>query len=481
MEFKTRDTIVASLRDSIESRLNIDLTEGTSERDLFVEAPIEGQLLPIWTTLEYLYKLQAPFTHTADLLEEDLDVFCKNNNVHSIPATYSTGEITFYTYSEPAQDITITSSDSCETDSGTSFTVNGYYNILYENRSNYYNATLSRWEITCAVIADESGTIGDAGQETVINLSSTIDGIDGCINNSIITGGTDEGSIFERLELVKRNFSGRSLSTVEGIKLFVENYVDNVTVVGSNDLLMLRTGNIGGGIDIYVRGESPSNYIETIVITSTGLITESSTYTGTTITLKKQPATSIDLFVKNDTTISNSYFSLEEDDGLLAISTRCKNKLVLTSTGVTELGEFVDGDTLEIRYTYNSLLETIEKALTTTENIYNNRDILLRGHSFYTIDIAMNVKLYTGYTLDDVTSSASTSISTYIESVIESYVELADVVALIKALSSVDNIDLTTAVLTPSDGRTATSSGDIIVNSNEYAKLGTVTFTEWTA
>ena len=43
MDFKTRDTIISSLVASIENKLAVDLTEGTPERDIFVEAPTDGQ------------------------------------------------------------------------------------------------------------------------------------------------------------------------------------------------------------------------------------------------------------------------------------------------------------------------------------------------------------------------------------------------------------------------------------------------------
>lgn len=482
MDFKTRETIQSDLKSALEDKLNLDLTEGTTERDIFVEVPVEGQLVNVWTALEYLYKLQAPLIYYNDLLEEDLDIYCINNGVDEIPATESTGYLTFYTSSEPTEDIIITTGSGGSNNDGVQYLVEGYYIIPYDDRDNYYNNTLKRWEITCSVSSSLTGVDSVTGQGTVTTLLSSIAGIEGCTNNNIIDGGTDEGTILERLNLVRRNFSGRSLSAIEGIKLFVEDYSDNVNIVTSNDPLMLRTNNLGGGIDIYIRDSELSSTVDTITVTSTGLNNSISVnYDTTSIILDKQPVDSIILFSKNDVIISSDYYELEKDTGLLSKSSRSIDKLTLTSTGLTELGEFVDGDSLEIRYNYNSLLESIETQLNSPVNLYDNRDILLREQESFTVDIAMTVKLTTGSTISTATSAASLEISAYIEGITTGYVELIDILALIRNLSSIDNVDVSTAIITPSDGRDKSSNGDIYVDSNEYAELGTITFTEWTS
>lgn len=107
MEFKSANTLRTSLVTRYSNALDIDLTEGTPERDIFVEAPIEAQLIDLWNGLEYLYKLQAPFLYQDELLEEDLDSFCRNEGVGSISATYSSGKLLFYTYNTPTSNITI--------------------------------------------------------------------------------------------------------------------------------------------------------------------------------------------------------------------------------------------------------------------------------------------------------------------------------------------------------------------------------------
>jgi hypothetical protein len=482
MDFKTRDSLTSALISALQARLNIDLTEGTPERDIFVEAPVTGQLLDIWTALEYLFKLQAPFIYSDELLVGDLDIFCRNNGVNEIPATYSNGQVLFYTYTEPAKDIIITSSNSCATSDGKNYTVSGYYTISYLNRATYYNAINRRWEITVNVIAQTPGTAGTTAALTINKVNGSIAGIEGVTNLSAITGGTDVGTIQERLALVKRNFKGRNLATTEGIKLFVDNYSKNSAIIGTNDPLMLRTNNLGGGIDIYIRDEIMEGAVDTVTFTSTGLNTLTDpVYTTTSIKFIYQPVHTISTVSKNGITLNTTYYTLTKDIGLLYKSTSALDKLILTSAGLANIGYFAAGDVVVINYNYNVLLHTIQNELNAPINLYDNRSFLLREQSFFTVDTYMKVKLYTGYTIANVISSASLKISDYISANTTSLIEFADIVSIIKNIAGVDNIDLPTGTITASDGRTKTASGDIPVGSNEYAKAGIMNLVEWIA
>jgi hypothetical protein len=481
MDFKTRDTLISSLINSLESRLTIDLTEGTPERDIFVEAPTTGQLLDIWNALTYLYKLQAPFIYSNELLVGDLDVFCRNNAVNDIAATYSSGEVMFYTYTEPTKDIIITSSNSCATADGKNYTVSGYYTIPFTNRSNYYNATTRRWEITTNVIAGTAGTAGTTAALTINKINGSIVGIEGVTNTAAITGATDAGTIQDRLALVKKNFKGRNLATLIGIGLFVDNYSKKSAIIGSDSPLMLRMGGLGGGIDIYIRDEIMEGVVDTVTITSTGLNTlVDPQYTLTSIKFLYQPVHEIASVTKNGVILDNTYYELIQDSGLLSKSTESLDSLYLTSTGLAHLGEFKIGDIIVINYNYNILLHTIQNELNSSTNLYDNRSFLLREQSFFTVTVNASVKLYSGYTIANIISSASLKISDYIDGITNNVVELADIIGIIKNIAGVDNIDLSTAKLTASDGRTPTASGDLNISDNEYAKAGDILLIEWT-
>jgi hypothetical protein len=243
---------------------------------------------------------------------------------------------------------------------------------------------------------------------------------------------------------------------------------------------MLRTGGIGGGIDIYIRDDIELGTSDTITFTSTGLNNlVDPTYTTTTITMQNQPVHLISTVTKNNVELDTSYYTLLKDTGLLANSTIALDKLSLTTAGIIALGVFKIGDVVAITYNYNSLLHTIEDALNSSTNLYDNRSFVLREQSYFTVDVYMQVSLLSGYTIADIISASSLTISNYIDTDTSSLIELATIFSLVKITAGVDNANLTTAYITPSDGRAKTAAGDIPVNSNEYAKADVINLVVW--
>lgn len=480
MDIKNLTSLRTSLETSYNNTSDIDISEGTPEREMFIEAPIQGQLLEIWDAIQYLNKLQAPFLYSNDLLTEDLDVYCRNHDVSNIPATYSTGELTFYTYNEPSKNIILDPTHSASTGEQ-DYTITGYYVLPYADKDSYYNTTEKRWEITCRVRANTAGPDGTTGVGTITTLLTAIPGIEGCVNNSPITGGLEEGTISERLNKVKRQNKGRTLGPIDGIRLFVEGYSSYVNIVGANDPLMLRTEGLGGGVDIYIRSSEIEGALDTVTLTSTGLSGDDvdSTYTESSIILSNQPVSSIALVTKNGTVLDQTYYSLYKDTGVLRKSTRAQDALQLTSTGLIATGLLATNDVVEIRYNYNKLLSTIEAELNSTSNLYDNRDCLLREQEDVIIDVYMKVKLYTGAALATVKSTSSLNISSYMTAFDGDAVELIDILSIVKNTTGVDNIDTPSALLTPRDGRQKTTSGDVPIGNNEYPVLGTLSLVLW--
>ncbi|HRZ18857.1 MAG TPA: hypothetical protein P5136_02260, partial [Methanofastidiosum sp.] len=205
-------------------------------------------------------------------------------------------------------------------------------------------------------------------------------------------------------------------------------------------------------------------------------------YTNNSIKTIKQPIISIISVLKNNVVLSTDYYSLSTDTGILKNSTRSSDKIVLTSAGITSSGYFVPGDSVEINYLYNGLLSTIENDLNSTTNHYENRDYLLRGMTEVTINLTFRFKEISGQNFDDVSTQVALDESTYINSILnQGSLERADIVSVAKANAYVDNIDLSSVVITPVGGGTVTAQGDVEFAKNEYPASGTITLTRWTS
>jgi len=484
MLYKTIQDLRAEMLDAFSQRLpNIDLTEGTPERDIFIEAPLAGQIYPLWQQLSYIYKLHAPLTYYNELDSTDLINYAANFNVFPRGATYSTGNVTFYTTTQPTQDIFIPDGTIVTTlgASPLSFAVQGNYTMYASIAASYYNAVTQRWEITCPVKALVAGSTIRAGSNSVTKMKSAITGLSGVTNESPITGGTDAESVEDMLRRVIEVFQGRGLGTTQGLKNYVRTFVKDVNIVGANDVEMLRDNGVGGAIDIYIIGETLTNDLYTVYITSSGLSNPIDvTYTSTEIILRYAPVKRIISVSKNGSLLPSSAYTLTLDTGVLALSTRAMDKVVLTSSGLIAGYQFVHGDTVEINYVYNSLPKSIEDDLNSPQNHFINRDYLVREMRVVTVDTFIRIREEMGQDFVTVKSLVETTISTFINSVLSGgSIELADVIGEVKKHQSVDNIDLSSVAFTISGGGTITAQGDILLGKNEYPQSGTITVEQW--
>ena len=363
------------------------------------------------------------------------------------------------------------------------FAVQGTYTMYQSIASSYYNATTERWEISCAVKALVPGTETAVGSNTVVELVTGISGISGVTNSDPITGGEDAETTEEALDRVLDTFQGRGLGPTQGLINFILPYVDAVNVVGANDPLMERDEGLGGMIDFYIIGDDLTSATDTVAITSTGLSNGVNvSYTSTGIILENQPVHEITALIVNDVVIQTSYYQLTQDTGILSKSTDSSDMVTVTSTGLQNGFFFQASDTVEINYIYNALLTEIEDDLNSAENHYENRDYLLREMTEVTIDVYLEITELSGQDFTSVSDTVELAISEYINSLKNTGpLELADIIGLVKSITSVDNINLTTADLTPTGGGTKTAQGDILFDDNQYPTSGTITIVQWTS
>lgn len=463
---------------------SLDLTEGTIERDIFVEAPIAGQLIEIWDQIAYSAKLHAPVIYYEDLVRSDIDAYMANFNIGVRAATNSYGSITFYTNSAPTQDVIIPSGTTVKTQDSNplEFIVQADYIIYYSIAPSYYNSIEDRWEIECAIKALEAGPLYSAGSGTITILPSIVPGIDGVVNANAVSGGLAEEEIASALRRLVEKFQGRGLATYAGLRSYIRGFSNEVNLVGSEDPEMLRDQGRGGAIDIYIIGDEIENATDTISITSTGLANpETVSYTTDSIVMANQPVDDILSVTISTTTLLPDNYELVEDTGLYKRSTDGFDKVQLTSTGITSTGYFVHGDVIEVSYLYNALPTEIKDSLNSSENYYINRNYLVRTMTPVTIDMYMKFKELAGQDFNDISTSVELVLSTFINEIgAAGSVELADLIGEAKASPSVDNIDLTTVDITHTGGGTSTAQGDILLGKNEYPIAGTFTLVRWT-
>ena len=329
---------------------NLDLTEGTPERDLFVEAPLAGFISPLWSYATYIAQLQSPMVYSANLAVDDINNYINTFQIIPVGATYASGTVTFFTYNKPTADIIIGTGTTVTT---TSNPPNQYVTtktavIYLSNNAPYYNASTERWEITASVQSNTAGSGYAAGANTVTRIPNKINGIDGCTNFMPIIDGSPAESINSKLQKVTQKFQGRDLSSTSGTKSYIKSLSSNANVVLAGDPLMLRDGGLGGCIDVYVMDQNLITTSDTLTITSTGLINPTNVkYTTTTIKMSNQPVSSLVSLIRTlngvSTTTPSHQYDLIKDTGLLQYSTSSSDQLELVPTNGYQSWGFITG------------------------------------------------------------------------------------------------------------------------------------------
>jgi len=460
---------------------SLDLSTGTPEREMFIEAPIAGQLINLWNKVIYAAKLFAPMGYYQDLDESDVNAYCSNYGITPVAATYSTGAVTFYTYNKPTVDIYINNGQIVQTldNPAIQFSVNGSYVMYVNSISNYYNAVRGRYEIMCSVVAKLAGAQYRAASGSISNISGGIPGIDGCTNTDLVGGGASMDTPQARLQRVVAQFQGRSIASTQGLQNYVSTLTSAVNVVGAGNPLMKRDGGLGGCIDLYVRGTTLVTTTDTFTVSITD-ITGARLLTSTGFVLGYQPVSSIESLVINGKSLLAASYKLVKDTGILSGSTEGFDRIELTPTGITSTGYLTAGDVINTTYLYNGLLNSIQTTLMRPSNLYINRSYLVRQMTAVTIDTTASIAISSGYTWNAVVNAVELGIDTYISSLLNnSSIELANIIGAMKNITGVANINIPTVSILNVGGGNLTAQGDITLGANEYAITGTVNLTQW--
>ena len=201
------------------------------------------------------------------LIDISFDRLAANCGVFRGEATKASGTAIFYTNSTFSIDLTIPAgtriaSTSNETIVFTSLATKTMYASL---KTNYWNASERRYEISIPIEAEASGADGNvsAGSINRMLTSLKLPVIIQAVNNYATTGGQDKETNNRLAERAMLAFVAVDPGTKQGYRatLLALPLVQAVHVIeAGNDVMMrdyddVRQKHIGGKVDIYIRGE----------------------------------------------------------------------------------------------------------------------------------------------------------------------------------------------------------------------------------
>jgi len=454
---KSLETIRADLLGSFENLApDLDLEEGSAERDVLVEGPLAGGFNPAWQQIDFLEKLLDIFNNATQLPTRTVNVFCNNFRLTRIEAVPSIGTATFYTNSFN-EDITIEISSQIQTRDATP--------IIYEARSTqsfsasdaevYLNPITNRYEFPVTIQSVDTGTNTGVGKNKLTVLTSPITGITGVTNNASISNGLSAESNTEFLTRLVNTFIGRTRYARSGLEAFLSQYYNDFKIVDANSEYFTRS-RYPSGVDVYYPFRSP-------IVVSEIFTVPYANYTQGFI-LSNQPAVSIETVI-GDVTGDITNYTFAKDSGILKNSTRGADGITFSDSGISDA-------TVTVTYTYNSFLTEVQNDLDVVATKDFGQDILVRESTRVSINTVLKIQLVPGAVLDTVKGTITTAINTHINSLAQGGdVEKLQILQVAKT-SGVLAIDFNTFELTSTNGGTTNAQGDIVIGDFEYPVPG---------
>jgi hypothetical protein len=270
---------------SISAISQIDNASGNGVSDPFNSSPFKQQIARA-------YGLNA--TNTQSLIDTQFNILGEQAGLTRGGATSSTVLLTFFTYTQPTQSITIPENATVATiaDASTpalNFITRGSAVLDVNNLASFYNAVQGWWAVTVPAECATTGSVGNVGAGTI---RSIVSGLPAGINVTNLTSaayGSDQQSNAQFAALIQaRLVTGVDTGTRHGylVTALQTPGIIACVIVAAGDLDMLRDWDpirqkhVYGCVDIYVEGTTLSQQNESVTFTygTVGTYGQLSTY-----------------------------------------------------------------------------------------------------------------------------------------------------------------------------------------------------------
>lgn len=254
-----------------ENHPEIDSTPGSVLYDMMI-SPLISVLTPFIETINK-YELSTDLVNAPYMTDDELDKVGVNNYfIKRNAGSKATGTV-FFSVTEitPGSNFHIPIGTVVATSDGVRYRTTIDYSISAAEALVYYNNTTFLYELPVAAEAVEIGSAYNVEAGRIVIIETLFDSkCVGVTNNTAFTGGTEKESNESYVARIKDFYTNNFLGTISGYKNIVKNNfseVQDIKVVGFRDKFMHRDvgqyetpdgtlyeGNIGGKVDIYIKG-----------------------------------------------------------------------------------------------------------------------------------------------------------------------------------------------------------------------------------
>lgn len=417
--------------------------------------------------------------------QSDADVDAEATNYGLIRGSGKRAKTTvvFFTYTAPVDDIRIPAGTIVTTSTVSLGKVVAFRTLATRtlpggvSAEAFFRRDVSRWETDpIPVEAVDPGTSGIVGEGRITIVQAAITGIDGVLNRSASSGGTDRETTAQLRARISRKRLGAERNLRRGLEAFVaDNYAfDDANAVRPDDGDSERSD----GVDVWVIDDSTSETEEVFAHYSTvdlyalsfGPMLLVSAVTGTSAGLLTQGA---DYQVERDVTTYSR------------LSTRASDRIRLTPAGHTKLAQ---GEVITVVYSYANAVHDAQEALEQDDVAMLTADPLVKRAIRWDFTIRAAVTFFAGVDQNVERQRVQLALAQFGSALnLGGPVQESDLVVTIEtgvagvAIQSVDQVVIRDVTATSELGEVRRLSDDpigqtITMGPHEYARFASIAF-----
>lgn len=321
--------------------------------------------------------------------------------------------------------------------------------------------TLAKFVFSVPVESVGVGLNTVAGPDQVTQVKEPISGIEGVTNRDAIVGGRDEETDRGFVARIKDVLSANNIGTKAGYRRMVLTGLDavkDVLIVGAGDPFMIRDGDGGGSVDIYVTDPDPVTVTE--LATADNFVPSGPSFV---FTPSRQPVVDDLAAVQpTDATV------ITKDAGVFGGSVRAQDTITFAT----------DHTAAFITYQANDLVRQVDDFVQEPERKILASDVLVKEALFVLIDVFLTIRVLPEF------NNIRTTVQARVEAAITELISILGIGVsleqsdLLKAVTEVDGVDRVNLPLTKFERSVNTGTLNVIdAAANEVLRVGTIQVT----
>ena len=411
--------------------------------------------------------------------EADLNAFVYNESMLRLPGAVASATLTFTADLLPSSNLVVprgfpvaTAPDAATGQSITFVTTEEATLIAADAAAGRYsrssgNTVYEVYELSVPAVSTTVGTLGRVGARRINRPLRPMAGFQKVENQQAAVDGVDPETNDELIERFLLAVVGRQLATKGGVQRFILSSspsISDVHIVHGDNPFLTRAGSDAGAVDAFIIGSAELQQTDSLTYLGAGQVMSITRPPLLTVTSVRRVSPAV-------TYTSGVDFEVVFDTSGVAGSTRAVEGVRFLAGGTLP----TIGDLISVTYTYNNLVRSVQATANRDENKVIGQDLLVRQGIEVGVTLSARMTVVAGADPNSTRIAVEDALTNFFSSLgLGDDVEASDLQAVVRRISAVDNFVITNLNRATTSG---TSTADLVINDNEYARLANVAIT----